>query len=30
MHMENFNAEEFRDWSDEMSPRLLTMLDVLR
>ena len=30
MHLEYFSAEEFRDWSDEMSPRLLTMLDVLR
>jgi hypothetical protein len=30
MRTENFNAEEFRDWADEMSPRLLTMFDVLR
>jgi len=25
-----FTPEEFREWSDDMSPRLVTMLDVLR
>ena len=25
-----FSQEEFREWSDDMSPRLITMLDVLR
>ena len=25
-----FSQEEFREWSDDMSPRLVTMLDVLR
>ena len=25
-----FTPEEFREWSDDMSPRLITMLDVLR
>jgi len=30
MHLENFNSDEFRLWWPEMSPRLLTMLDLLR
>jgi len=30
MNTEYFSTEEFREWSDEMSPRLVTMLDVLR
>ena len=30
MHIENFESNEFRLWWPEMSPRLLTMLDVLR
>lgn len=30
MHQEYFEQEEYRDWYDEMSPRLLTMDDVLR
>ncbi len=30
MNLEHFDMEEFRDWADEMSPRLLTMLDILR
>ena len=25
-----FTQEEFRDWAEDMSPRLVTMLDVLR
>lgn len=30
MHLEHFMQEEFREWSDDMSPRLTVMLDVLR
>jgi hypothetical protein len=30
IYAQNFSAEEFREWSDDMSPRLVTMLDVLR
>jgi len=30
IYAQHFSAEEFRDWSDDMSPRLVTMLDVLR
>jgi len=30
MHLENFEEKEFRLWWGEMSPRLLTMLDLLR
>ena len=30
MHLEYFKEEEFRVWWNEMSPRLLTMLDLLR
>jgi hypothetical protein len=29
-YTEHFTPEEFRDWSDDMSPRLVTMIDVLR
>ena len=29
-YAQHFNQEEFREWSDDMSPRLVTMLDVLR
>ena len=25
-----FTQEEFREWAEDMSPRLVTMLDVLR
>jgi len=30
IYAQHFEAEEFREWSDDMSPRLVTMLDVLR
>lgn len=30
MHLENFKEGEFREWWYQMSPRLLTMLDLLR
>jgi len=30
VYAQHFSAEEFRDWSDDMSARLITMLDVLR
>jgi hypothetical protein len=30
MHLQNFSEKEFREWYGEMSPRLLTMLDILR
>lgn len=30
MDAQYFTADEFRCWADEMSPRLVTMLDVLR
>jgi len=30
VHAQHFNQEEFRDWAEDMSPRLVTMLDVLR
>ena len=30
IYAQHFSAEEFRDWADDMSPRLITMLDVLR
>ena len=30
IYAQHFSAEEFREWSDDMSPRLITMLDVLR
>ena len=30
IYAQHFDAEEFREWSDDMSPRLVTMLDVLR
>ena len=30
IYAQHFKAEEFREWSDDMSPRLVTMLDVLR
>lgn len=29
-YAEHFQSEEFRSWSDDMSPRLVTLLDVLR
>ena len=29
-YTEHFTPEEFRDWADDMSPRLVTMIDVLR
>ena len=30
IYAQYFTQEEFRDWADDMSPRLVTMLDVLR
>ena len=30
IYAQHFSQEEFREWSDDMSPRLVTMLDVLR
>ena len=30
LYAQHFSQEEFREWSDDMSPRLVTMLDVLR
>jgi hypothetical protein len=30
VYAQHFDAEEFRDWAEDMSPRLVTMLDVLR
>lgn len=30
MHLQNFKKSEFREWWPQMSPRLLTLLDVLR
>ena len=30
IYAQHFSQEEFRDWADDMSPRLITMLDVLR
>ena len=29
MHLQNFKNSEFREWHDQMSPRLTTMLDIL-
>ena len=30
IYAQHFSSEEFREWSDDMSARLITMLDVLR
>jgi len=30
MHLQNFRKSEFREWYDLISPRLTTMLDILR
>ena len=30
IYAQHFDAEEFREWSDDMSAHLVTMLDVLR
>jgi len=30
VYAQHFDQEEFREWADNMSPRLVTMLDVLR
>ena len=30
IYAQHFTQEEFRDWFDDMSPRLVTILDVLR
>ena len=30
IYAQHFSQEEFRDWEEDMIPRLVTMLDVLR
>jgi len=30
VYAQHFSQEEFRNWAEDMSPRLVTMLDVLR
>ena len=30
VYAQHFSQEEFREWSDDMSARLITMLDILR
>ena len=30
IYAQHFSQEEFREWAEDMSPRLVTMLDVLR
>jgi len=30
IYAQHFSQEEFRGWAEDMSPRLITMLDVLR
>jgi len=30
IYAQHFTQEEFREWAEDMSPRLVTMLDVLR
>jgi len=30
IYAQHFSQEEFRSWAEDMSPRLITMLDVLR
>jgi len=30
IYTQHFSQEEFREWAGDMSPRLITMLDVLR
>jgi len=30
IYAQHFTQEEFRDWAEDMSPCLITMLDVLR
>ena len=30
VHAQYFSQEEFREWDEDISPRLVTMLDVLR
>ena len=30
IYAQYFSQEEFREWAEDMSPRLVTMLDVLR
>ena len=30
VYAQHFNQEEFREWAEDISPRLVTMLDVLR
>ena len=30
IYAQYFAQEEFREWAEDMSPRLVTMLDVLR
>lgn len=30
IYAQHFTSDEFREWADDMSPRLVTLLDVLR
>ena len=30
IYAQYFSQEEFREWAEDMSPRLITMLDMLR
>jgi len=30
IYAQYFNQDEFREWAEDMSPRLITMLDILR
>jgi len=30
IYIQHFSQDEFRDWAEDMSPRLVTMLDVIR
>jgi len=30
VYAQHFSQEEFREWAEDMSPRLITMMDVLR
>ena len=30
IYAQHFSQEEFREWADDMSPRLVTMLDIIR
>ena len=30
IYAEHFRQDEFREWADDMSPRTVTMFDILR